>query len=168
MRKKNNKAKVSTVDIKNVPEAEELDDNKEKVEIEMMESTCDATVLEENALLEKCQKLWSCVDNFKFSTDPLVKLNALKELRSLAISKHGLCKNELRKECWPILLNMKALVDTERQKHDLPVIEGSMRENEGWKCYIKDYPDRKQVEVDVHRSLYSYTVCMKEWTDEQR
>jgi len=33
--------------------------------------------------------------------------------------------------------------------------------------YMQDYPDKKQVEVDVHRSLYSYQHTQS-WSKEQR
>jgi len=57
--------------------------------------------------LEKRQRLWNCISRIELALDNSQKrAQALQDLRELALSEHGLCSNEIRKECWPILLNV--------------------------------------------------------------
>ena len=103
-------------------------------------------------MTEKERQIWRCIHAFQLTEADITRTKAVEELRNLAISKHGLINDQLRKNVWPILLNVEAHVRAERLEN--PEEELQLKSDTEWKKYIKEYADKRQVEVDVARSLY--------------
>ena len=127
----------------------------------------------------KIAQLQKCVKTFTETTDQTVKTKVVEELRSLALSEHGLMSTDLRKSCWPLLLNIESVFSKECKSLNQPPFKVPFSQSIRWKCkltktnsltanliivtveHIKEYPDRHQVEVDVKRTLHSFDVCKK-------
>lgn len=115
----------------------------------------------------KIAQLQKCVKTFTETTDQTVKTKVVEELRSLALSEHGLMSTDLRKSCWPLLLNIESVFSKECKSLNQPPFKVPFSQSIRWKQHIKEYPDRHQVEVDVKRTLHSFDVC-KKMTEESR
>ncbi|KAF3918657.1 hypothetical protein AA313_de0205249 [Arthrobotrys entomopaga] len=100
----------------------------------------------------------------KFKAETLLALCDAKErdgIAALALSKHGLVNDEIRKRAWPLLLGY----DPSVIKTELEDVKVKLQDD---KVILKDYlgrvsytelpphRDEEQVELDVHRSFVYY------------
>ena len=78
---------------------------------------------------EKSRLILSCAYSFEHATSDTERCKAVEELRRLASSEQGLVSDNIRKRCWPILLNLKARVAAEQRKVDVK----SLKHSREWK-----------------------------------
>ena len=87
----------------------------------------------------------------------------IDRLRELAVSKHGLVNEDLRKLAWPILLNAEVLADRQASEGDILKTTQSLRTDTSWQSHgKKTHRESGQIAKDVNRSLNVFEEC-REW-----
>ncbi|KAK6537610.1 hypothetical protein TWF694_011790 [Orbilia ellipsospora] len=100
----------------------------------------------------------------QFKAETLLALCDAKErdgIAALALSKHGLLNDEIRKKAWPLLLGYDpSVIKTELEDVKVKVEDGKiiLKDYLGRVAYTELPPhrDEEQVELDVHRSFVYY------------